>query len=727
MNTFLASVLAGFFSLSLLAEATHASPRGDNIQDTQSPNAAAIKKTGVLADRDNNRLSDRLQARITDMAKDEPVDVIITFIGPVNHQSYAAAAQQLVGPFKLRREFTLIRGFSAAMTVGQAEMLSHLPDVFRVEEDPIVSTQLSGAASDFGAVAARTNYEVDGSGIGICLLDTGIDANHEQFAGRTIDFLDLVNSNPVPYDDHGHGTHVAAIVFGGGGTGDYSKIVGVAPAASIYAVKVLDALGSGSGSQIIEGIQYCVNQTGAQIISMSLGTASASDGSDAMSLAVNCASDANYSTSCNVVPASPKIVVVAAGNSGSAPNTVGSPGAAEKAITVGAATNWSENGKGIYLAAFSSRGPTLDGRIKPDISAPGVRILSAKAGDSTGYISYSGTSMATPFTAGSIALMLQQNPLLLNNAIPADGVRDLLIGSSQDRGVLNSNNTPIMPDSEYGGGLLDVNRAVALAGDGNAGPTAFPRYDRYKGFVNSEEQQLFGPFSITTEAIAAGVPFAATVTIEGKLICAYGDSSICDLLGGWEWDPDLDVYLLDDKGNLVTGGPNDITRSECALSGEYCGVGRQETIHYLPQLSAAAGNYYIAVTSYAGSGYFLLEVSSFAASSSSNKLPVANAGGPYEAMITKGKSVSVTLDGSGSTDEDGTIVTWIWTENSQQIGSGETLAVNFKEGVHTLLLTVSDNNGLSDSQETTVTVTKGGDSGGSDPDCSAKPNHPKCK
>ena len=117
--------------------------------------------------------------------------------------------------------------------------------------------------------------------------------------------------------------------MGGGGTGGNSKIAGIAPAASIYATKVLDAAGSGSGSQIIEGIQYCANQADVQIISMSLGATSASDGQDAMSLAVNCASDSNYRASCNVTPINPKIVVVAAGNSGSAPGTIGAPGAAE--------------------------------------------------------------------------------------------------------------------------------------------------------------------------------------------------------------------------------------------------------------------------------------------------------------------------------------------------------------------------------------------------------------
>ncbi len=99
--------------------------------------------------------------------------------------------------------------------------------------------------------------------------------------------------------------------------------------------------------------------------------------------------------------------------------------------------------------------------------------------------------MGTPFTAGSIALMLEQNPLLMNNAAPVDAVRDLLISSAQDRGEL-SNNGPIMLDNEYGAGLLDVNRAVAQAGGGDTALTLFPRYHRYKEVVNNGSQQLIG-------------------------------------------------------------------------------------------------------------------------------------------------------------------------------------------------------------------------------------------
>ena len=819
------SILSAGVILLGLATLAFAAPRIDETQEISPVKTSVAKQVAVLVDRDNDGLSDALQMRMAKMKASDFVDVIVTFEGPANDQPHAVAAEQAVGAFTLQREFTIIHGFKATMTVNQAQMLSRIPGVFRVQEDAIVTTQLSGATSDFGAVAARTNASVDGGGIGICIVDTGIDANHEQFAGRSISFYDAVNGATIAYDDHGHGTHVAAIALGGGGMGDNLSIVGVAPAASIFAAKALDALGSGSESQIIDGMQYCAGQAAVHIISMSLSTLEASDGQDAMSLAVNCISDPSYSSTCNTLGNSPKIVVVAAGNSGPAPGSVGSPGAAEKAVTVGAVANWSEDGRGVYLVAFSSRGPTLDGLVKPDISAPGVRILSAKAGDPGGYVTFSGTSMATPFTSGSVALILQNNPSLMDDVIPADTVRALLAASAQDRGVLGVNNSPVKPDNEYGAGLLDVNRAVAMADGSDSAPAAFPSYHREAGRINNNGgSQFFGPFTITEADIIAGIPFVATVTIEGNPVCPFGDPALCDLIGGWEWDPDLDVYLLDDKGNIVSGGSDDITISECALSGEACGVSRQETIHYLPPpiFTSAAGDYTIEVKSFSGGGDFFLEVSQgpiagspstpsnvepvasfietcinlscnftdtsvdsdgsivswdwnfgdgFEATlqhpgytyvtagdytvsllvtddqgatnitnhivsvtdqpTSGNTAPIANAGGPYEATISKGKNVSVSLSGSGSSDPGGSIVSWIWTQNGQQIGSSETASVNFKEGIHTVRLTVTDNGGLDGWQETTVTILpKGGDSGGGGsgggPDCTAKPNHPKC-
>ncbi len=165
-------------------------------------------------------------------------------------------------------------------------------------------------------------------------------------------------------------------------------------------MKVLGGAGGfGQDSWIIAGIEYAAEGpdatlgTGdeADVINMSLGDSINGDGTDPMSQAVDLAVSQGL------------VVAIAAGNDGPGMSTLGRPGVARDAITVGA-TDDSDT-----MAGFSSRGPTLDLRLKPDVTAPGVSILSADAGG-TGYASLQGTSMATPHVAGAAALLLQANP-----------------------------------------------------------------------------------------------------------------------------------------------------------------------------------------------------------------------------------------------------------------------------------------------------------------------------
>ncbi len=257
----------------------------------------------------------------------------------------------------------------------------------------------------------------NGSGVKIAILDTGIDATHPdlddiddnpltndpkvQVQRNFVDWTYTDISDNTTNDLFGHGTHVSSIAAG---TGEASGGLyrGVAPGAYLWNLRVLNKYGSGYDSWIINGINYAaygadaIPHTGdeADIISMSLGGGPA-DGDDPMSRAVNNAIDAGV------------VVTIAAGNCGNL--CISTPGAADKVITVGA-TDKSDN-----LAWFSSRGPTLDYRVKPDVAAPGVNIVAAMAsGTSMGspvnsyYTSASGTSMATPHVAGAAALILQK-------------------------------------------------------------------------------------------------------------------------------------------------------------------------------------------------------------------------------------------------------------------------------------------------------------------------------
>ena len=403
--------------------------------------AAPARLPAQLADRDRNHLSDDLQAELRGAAAGARFAVLVTFSGPGG----VASARDAVGPFMVTERFDLIRGFGAVMTGAQAEALAETPGVFRVEQDFPVQATMDAADRDFGTEAARQTFNVTGQGVEVCIVDTGVDPTHEQLDSKTslgsssIAFFDAVNGATTAYDDQGHGTHVASIAVGDGTGGPQAATFGgVAPGASLSVAKVLNAQGSGTASQVIAGIDWCADRPNVRVISMSLGSSTPSDGQDALSLSVN-----------RAVVEKGKVVVVAAGNSGDGPSTVGSPGAAARAITVGAVAEWSapsgapNHSDGVYLPYFSSRGPTLDGRVKPDVAAPGVTITAAQAGTASGYVTFSGTSMATPFVSGTVALGLEGHP-----SWTPDDVRSAIEGTAQDRG-------PSGKDNDWGAGLLD--------------------------------------------------------------------------------------------------------------------------------------------------------------------------------------------------------------------------------------------------------------------------------
>lgn len=517
----------------------------------------AQRRPPPLADRDGNRVSDGLQTALERTRPGDPLRVIVTFQGPGS----VAAARQAVGLFQVHREFSLIHGFAATMTAAQVRALAAHPGVVRIEEDATVTTQLDAARADYGADAARTAFSVSGSGIKGCIVDTGVDPNHEQLNDRPIPFYDAINGRTAPYDDHGHGTHVASIAFGDGTGGPGAeRHRGVAPGVAVHAAKVLDAAGSGPESGVIAGIEWCVQQ-GVHLISMSLGTAAASDGNDALSQAVNAAATQGVT------------VVVAAGNSGDSPGTVGSPGAAAQAITVGACAERSapigapNHSQGIYLAPFSSRGPTLDNRTKPDLCAPGHTITAAQAGTVGNYVTFSGTSMATPFVSGTVALGLQARPMT-----PTE-VRQNLEATAQDRG-------PAGKDNDYGAGLVDARAFVARAkGVSGDPPTAFPTHRRITGSVATHG--LWGQ-SFTLGASDLGIPIAATLTIDGQAKCTLELLGMCFAA---QWDPDLEARLIDPAGVVLA-------TSTCLADDECGGIGRQETLHAMP---TTAGTYLVQV------------------------------------------------------------------------------------------------------------------------------------
>ncbi|SDU63864.1 S8 family peptidase [Jiangella alkaliphila] len=286
---------------------------------------------------------------------------------------------------------------------------------------------------------------LDGTGATVAVLDTGFDATHPDLAGQVVGAANFTaDADPdgqTAADGHGHGTHVAATVAGTGAASGGTH-VGVAPGADLLVGKVLDATGSGYEDWIIAGMEWAVAQ-GADVVNLSLGTPDPSDGTDPLSLAVD-----------RLSASSDTLFVVAAGNTGPLETTIGGPGAATSALTVGAVD------KDDHAADFSSRGPRLgDGAAKPEVVAPGVGIVAARAaGTALGnlldehYTALDGTSMATPHVAGAAAILAQQHP-------EWDG--------EQLKARLVSTSTPLdgEPASFQGAGRVDVAAAVGTSSE----------------------------------------------------------------------------------------------------------------------------------------------------------------------------------------------------------------------------------------------------------------------
>ncbi|QFY13328.1 S8 family serine peptidase [Nonomuraea phyllanthi] len=305
----------------------------------------------------------------------------------------------------------------------------------RIWLDGKVTASLEHSVPQVGAPQAwQDGY--DGTGVKVAVLDTGIDQSHPDVADKITEVRNFTD-DPSAKDEHGHGTHVAATVAGTGAASDGLR-KGVAPGAELVIGKVLDATGSGSESQVLAGMEWAAQESGADVVNMSLG-GGPTDGTDPLSTAVDVLTERTGS-----------LFVIAAGNEGDE-YTVGSPGAAGSALTVGAVD------ANDALAPFSSRGPRLDEAIKPDITAPGVNITAARAaGTGLGtplddrYTRLSGTSMATPHVAGAAAILAQRHP-----GWKAGQLKDALVSTARTI----SGQTPY----EQGGGRLDVARAERQA------------------------------------------------------------------------------------------------------------------------------------------------------------------------------------------------------------------------------------------------------------------------
>jgi subtilisin family serine protease len=348
--------------------------------------------------------------------EDGYVRVIFSYNGATSGWMQAAevdpAMVDLMGRLesgKLHEFSAALDGFTGRLSLEDLEEVLASPELgVQAYPDLTVTAMLADSVAQVGAdrlwsMRDPSNAYVTGTGMVVAIIDTGVDYTHPDLGGgmgpsyKVIGGYDFVNGDTDPMDDNGHGTHCAGIVAANGG------LTGVAPGASILAYKSLDASGQGYMSNVIAAIDRAMdpNRDGdtsdrADVISMSLGGPGSVD--DPVCIAVGNAVAAGI------------VVVVAAGNSGPSLGTVDTPGLAPDAVTVGAID------KSNNLAPFSSRGAIPSLSMKPEISAPGVSIVSTvpysgvSMSSPTGYFSASGTSMATPHVAGGAALLLQMHP-----------------------------------------------------------------------------------------------------------------------------------------------------------------------------------------------------------------------------------------------------------------------------------------------------------------------------
>ena len=253
-----------------------------------------------------------------------------------------------------------------------------------------------------------------GKGVGVCILDTGI-YEHIDFTGRIWAFYDFLAFKRQPYDDNGHGTHVAGLVAGDG-TASMGKYRGAAPGCGIIALKVLDRYGTGSQDDVLRALRWIREnrqQYRIRVVNISVGT--------------TCNSKRNHARLLESVEQlwdEGVVVVTAAGNQGPRPGSITAPGSSKKVITVGSSDLLEGR------SAISGRGPTVECVCKPDIVAPGNKIMSCVPGKPYSYGVKSGTSMSTPLVTGAIACALEKNPALTNTDI-----KTMLMNSAEDMGL----------------------------------------------------------------------------------------------------------------------------------------------------------------------------------------------------------------------------------------------------------------------------------------------------
>jgi serine protease AprX len=450
---------------------------------------------------------------------------------------------------RIGRSLPIVDGLVADVSNVFLPILAANPAVQHVSLDRAIAGAMERTGATVGAAAVRRELGYDGAGVGVAIVDSGVTPWHDDLSaasgsGQRVDrFVDFVGGRAMPYDDYGHGTHVAGIVAGRGVDSDGARS-GIAPAAHVIALKVLDGSGRGRISDVIAALDYAVahkDELNIRIINLSIATGVyESYDVDPLTLAAREAVRAGI------------VVVAAAGNNGRSPQGrtqyggITAPGNAPWVLTVGASSHMGTVERADdAIAAFSSRGPSaVDAAAKPDVVAPGVGIESLSDPDSRlystrsryllsgtiqtsyrPYLSLSGTSMAAPVVTGTVALMLQANPSLTPNAVKAIIQYTAQVYAGYD---------PLT----QGAGFLNAKGAVELSRHFASADAAYPDSSSWAARLIWGNRSIEGGrLSPGANAWATDVIWGAANTPDGRsiewgVICAAAD---CAVQGVWGW------------------------------------------------------------------------------------------------------------------------------------------------------------------------------------------------
>jgi subtilisin family serine protease len=477
----------------------------------------------------------------------------------------------------------IIGGVVLDLPNGLIKQLESQPEIFRIHDDRPTQAHNFRTSVTVGATAVRSTFGYMGDGVGIAVIDSGVTAWHDDLSRgsvyktfpygnqRVAKFVDFVAAHTLPYDDNGHGTHVAGIIAGNGYDSAGEK-AGIAPNASIVSLKVLDGNGQGSISNVIAALNWVAAnyQTyNYRVVNLSVGAPiRESYWTDPLTLA------------CKRVAELGITVVTAAGNRGKDATGqlmyggITAPGNAPWVLTVGASsTQGTPTRADDVMADYSSSGPTaVDFAAKPDLVAPGTgtvsllspgslfaatKLTSLISGSGLSpnkpYLALSGTSMAAPVVSGTVALMLQANPSLTPNLIKA-----ILQYTAQPYPGYN----PL----REGAGFLNTYGAVRLAkfyADNRAG-TRMPLQTTWGRTVIWGNHRLSGGYlSPRGNAWASNIVWGTAKTVNGlNIVWGTNCGSGCDNIvwGTHDANGDNIVWGTGGNDNIVwgTGGSDNI-------------------------------------------------------------------------------------------------------------------------------------------------------------------------